>query len=374
MKITPVILSGGAGSRLWPLSREALPKQFLPLITQRSMIQDTVCRFQGAAFADPVFICNAQHVNTIRTQMQAIDQPIGAIITEPVGRNTAPCAVVAAEHVRNHNPDGLVLLVPADHYIGAPQKFQTAITQAVSAAQAGYLVTFGIQPDRPETGYGYIAMGERLDRFAFHVSAFREKPDLETAHHYLKSGQYVWNAGLFLFMPGALRTEIDRYAPQIGVQAAKAYAKAQKDRVQDDPNPGCDTVYALDANAFAACPADSIDYAVMEHSDQVAIVPCDIGWSDVGSFTALRDLQARDSNHSVKDKPDNMVQASRAYLSQDSENCLVISDSLPVSIAGLSNIAVIVHNGEILVLDLAQSQSVKDIVEALKSGGETERL
>jgi len=356
-KIVPVIMSGGAGSRLWPLSRQANPKQLLPLVTDQTMVQETAERFTGERFTDPVFICNALHVDAIAAQMAEIGRAVDAFIVEPVGRNTAPCAVVAAVHAAKKD-DVLVMLVPADHHVKKPENFRAAIEKAIKAAQDGFLVTFGISPDGPETGYGYIAQGETMAPGVFKVDAFREKPDLETAKSYLDAGNYAWNAGIFLFSPDAFLKEAASHAAAITSEAEKAYAAAEQ----------TGNVIHLNKDIFAACPSESIDYAVMEHTKKAAVVPCEIGWNDIGSFTSLQAARAEIES----DDQGNAL--SGAVMSENSAGCLVQSDGTPVSIVGLSNVGVIVHGGEVLVVNLDESQAVKKIVTRLKDGKETDRL
>ncbi|NNE57816.1 MAG: mannose-1-phosphate guanylyltransferase/mannose-6-phosphate isomerase [Hellea sp.] len=356
-KIIPVIMSGGAGSRLWPLSRRAVPKQLLPLVTEKTMVQETALRFDGDMFADPVFICNRLHVEAIDAQMSEIDRKVGAFIVEPVGRNTAPCAVVAAVH--GADADGaLVMLVPADHHVTDVAAFQAAVARALPIAQDGYLVTFGIKPDGPETGYGYIAQGKALGDGAFKVDAFEEKPDLPTAKSYLADGGYAWNAGIFLFRPDDFLSEAHTYAPEIAKQAKAALKAASRDG----------NVIHLDADKFAACPSESIDYAIMEHTQKAAVVPCSIGWNDIGSYLSLQAALAE------IDSDDDQNALAGAVMTVSSDNCLVQTDGMPVSIVGVSNVGVIVHEGEILVVGLDQAQDVKKVVNRLKEGGEKDRL
>lgn len=356
-KIIPVIMSGGAGSRLWPLSRQSEPKQLLPLISNQTMVQETVARFDDELFADPVFICNALHVDAIEAQMAEVGRKIDALIVEPIGRNTAPCAVVAACHGALKD-DHLVMLVPADHHVKDKAAFTAAIKKAVKAAQDGYLVTFGITPDAPETGYGYIAQGDRLGAGVFKVDAFKEKPDAVTAQSYLDAGNYAWNAGIFLFSPQSFLSEAQSHAADIAQTAEAAYAAASR----------AGAVVSLPKDLFAICPSESIDYAVMEHTSKAAVVPCDIGWNDIGSYASLKTARAEID----VDAACNTVRG--RVIIEDSANCLVDSDSLPVSLVGVKDVAVIVKNGEILVVNLNKAQSVKQIVGQLKSNGETERL
>ncbi len=354
-RIYPVIMSGGAGSRLWPLSRQAEPKQLLPLVTDQTMIQATVARFDGPEFADPVFICNALHVDQIKAQMSAMSRSVDAIIVEPVGRNTAPCAVVAAQHVKSRDPDALVLLVPADHHVEKPKNFAKAVHRAVPAARDGRLVTFGITPEGPETGYGYIEGAEALDDGVFAVEAFREKPNRETAEAYLKTGRYSWNAGLFLFSPDAFLSEAQVHADGITKSASAAYDKATWSA----------DVAQLDQDIFAACASDSIDYAVMEKTQKAAVVPVDMGWSDIGSFSAL---------HEVRQNGEDRNALTGDVILQNAAGILAHSDGPTISVVGLNNIGVIVRDGNVLVVGLDSAQDVKKVVTHLKDKGRTDKL
>ena len=353
-KIMPIIMSGGAGSRLWPASRAAHPKQLLPLITEKTMVQETALRVSGDSYTAPVFICNGAHAEAIAAQMSEINCPPLAVITEPVGRNTAPAAIVAAQFAARHGENTLALLLPADHHVTKPDAFRAAVASAVPAALSGHLVTFGIAPDAPETGYGYIERGEAIDESAFAVTAFREKPDAQTAADYLATGRYDWNGGIFLFSPKAFLSEIEKFEPKMLEVATQALDKAQRDGAR----------YDLDADVFASCPAESIDYAVMEKTDKAAVVPCDIGWNDIGSFKALHDA--------TKDESGNAVPEGTVLIK--SEGCIVQSDGPIVSVVGLSNVGVIIKDGAVLVVNLEASQDVKGAVDALKASARTEFL
>ena len=347
-------MSGGAGSRLWPASRQAMPKQLLPLVTEQTMVQETAERLSGELFHAPVFICNAAHAEPIRAQMSEIDKPLGAIIVEPMGRNTAPCAVVAALHAKESDPDALILLAPADHHVTKPGAFRRAVAAAMPAAQKGSLVTFGIAPDGPETGYGYIQQGEALGPGAFEVEAFKEKPDRETAQNYLDQGGYFWNAGIFLFSPEALLSEMEKYHPEIVEQSTQAYKKATLQSGQID----------LDAESFAACPSESIDYAVMEPTDKAAVVPANIGWNDIGSFTSLHALKKGENGNAVKGD----------VIAYETQNSLIETDGPLVTTVGMDGVAVIVKDGSILVAKLDAAQDVKKIVETLKADERPDKL
>lgn len=354
IKIIPVILSGGAGSRLWPASRQSMPKQLLPLVTDETMVQETARRFSGELFHDPIFICNAVHAAPIRSQMNEINEDIGTIIVEPMGRNTAPCAVVAALHAQISDPEALILLAPADHHVTKPAAFRRSVAAAIPAAQSGRLVTFGIAPTGAETGYGYIHQGESISPGAFDVAAFKEKPDATTAQNYLDAGGYHWNAGIFLFSPETLLSEMQKFHPEIITHAKDAYMKASLETGQVN----------LDAEAFANCPSESIDYAVMEPTQKAAVVPCDIGWNDIGSFTSL---------HAIK-KGENGNSLSGDIIAHNTVNSLIETDGPLVTTVGVDGLAIIVKDGSILVAKLDEAQDVKKIVETLKASDRKEKL
>lgn len=354
VKIIPVIMSGGAGSRLWPASRQAMPKQLLPLVTDQTMVQETAERLSGDLFHAPVFICNAAHAAPIRQQMTDIDMSVGSIIVEPMGRNTAPCSVVAALYAKESDPDALILLAPADHHVTKPDSFRRSVAAAIPAAQKGSLVTFGIAPDGPETGYGYIQQGETIAPGAFEVEAFKEKPDRETAQSYLDQGNYFWNAGIFLFSPEALLSEMEKFHPEIVEHSTQAYKKAELQSGQIN----------LDETCFAACPSESIDYAVMEPTDKAAVVPADIGWNDIGSFTSLHALKKGEQGNAVKGD----------VIAYNTQNSLIETDGPLVTTVGVDGIAVIVKDGSILVAKLDAAQDVKKIVETLKVEKRSDKL
>lgn len=353
--IIPVILSGGAGSRLWPLSRQAHPKQLLPLLSDMTMVQETVARFSDPVFADPVFICNELHVDAIRSQLRLMGRQAGALILEPVGRNTAPCAVVAAEYAKALGKGQTVLLAAADHHVQKPENFVEAVKTAATAAINGHIVTFGITPDRPETGYGYIEQGELISDGIYAVKSFREKPDSETARIYIERQSFCWNAGLFLFSPDSFLAEASQFVPEIKTHSEQALEKANV----------VGNIIQLDPGSFAACQSESIDYAIMEHTQKAAIVPVDMGWNDIGSYAALRDS-------SPQDEQNNAIKGD--VILQDVKNSLIQAGNKKVSVIGLNNIGVIVNGDEVLVLNLDQSQDVKKIVNQLKSSGQLGRL
>ena len=338
--ILPVILSGGAGTRLWPMSTPQTPKQLLPLVGETTMLEATAARFQGAGFAPPAVICNAAHAAEIARQVP----DGGAIILEPVGRNTAAAAALAAFHAQDAGAE-LVFLAPADHHISDPGAFRAAALAAAPAARDGWIVTFGIAPDRPETGYGYIRMGEILDASVHQVAAFVEKPDRATAQAYLADGGYAWNAGLFLFRPDTLVAEMERHCPDIVEAVGKAWEASRPDGRH----------VPVDASRFAKVRSDSLDYAVMEPTSRAACLRVDMGWTDIGSFGALRDARPRDAHGNSLPPGTVAVEAA---------DNLVVTDGPRVSLAGVSGIGVIVRNGEVLVVDLDRSQTVKQVAEA----------
>lgn len=347
-KIMPIIMSGGAGSRLWPLSRTQQPKQLLPLVTQKTMIQETVLRLSGEMFLPPVFICNSIHADDIKTQMAQIGRDVGAIIVEPFGRNTAPCAVAAALHADRHKDKPLALLLPADHHVKKPEALVQAIENAVPAAKSGHLVTFGIAPERPETGYGYIERGEALDEHASRVKAFHEKPDIERAKTYLADGNFAWNGGIFLFPPQVLLSEMEAHAPEISKHAGQAYHDRQ------DIN----GIIQLGRDAFEICPSESIDYAVMEPTQKAAMVLADIGWTDIGSFAALHDeLKYGVDKNALKGD----------VLTHNTQNCLIQTDGPLVAAVGVEGLSIIVKDGKVLISALNAAQNVNAIVTQLKS-------
>lgn len=345
MAITPVIMSGGAGSRLWPMSDEATPKQFLPLIGERTMLEDTIARLKNDLFEPKtVLLAGTSQADLIGEQMPGENH---IIIGEPCRKNTAAAAVAAALYVQEHSPeDDLLLLAPADHVITFPGAFHKAVEKASEAARNGYIVTFGIYPETPETGYGYIKRSESLSEGVFKVEDFKEKPDQETAIQYCDSGEFDWNSGIFLFSAEQFIQEMARFEPKILEAVKKAYDKAVR----------AGNLIALNKEAFDHSPSNSIDYAVMERTDKAAVVPCNIGWSDLGSYRSLFD---------VRTKLELSCHPEEAQL-LNSQDCLIVSDGPQVNVVGLDNIGVIVDKGRILVLNLDASQDVKQIAELHK--------
>jgi mannose-1-phosphate guanylyltransferase/mannose-6-phosphate isomerase len=348
--VHPVILSGGAGSRLWPMSRALYPKQFLPLASEETMLQATARRVTGPGFASPIAICNEEHRFLLAEQMRAIGIAPTAILLEPEGRNTAPAATVAALAVAERDPEGVVLLLPSDHVIADLEAFRAAVTTAEAAARHGYLVTFGITPNRPETGYGYIRVGGPLDGVvsARGVDRFVEKPDRATAEQYLAEGDYLWNGGMFAFTAETFLAEMERLHPETVAAVRAALTEGQNDL----------DFHRLAPAPFARTVAQSIDVAVMERTDRAAVVPVSMGWNDVGAWNALWDIGARDGAGNVL-HGDVMVSETR--------NCYVRSEGPMVATVGLTDAVVVATDDAVLVAPRDRAEAVKDIVGRLNA-------
>lgn len=340
-RVTPVILSGGGGTRLWPLSRPEKPKQLLALAASEAMLQVTARRVaDSAAYAQPLVIASRAHAEEIEAQMEAIGARLQALILEPVGRNTAPAIALAALTVA---PDDVLLVMPSDHVIDKPEAFHKAVAAGLAAAQDGWLVTFGIAPTHPETGYGYIKLGERLSPEVHRVDRFIEKPPRERAEAMLAEGGHAWNGGIFLFKAQSVLDALQEHAPAVLAQVRESMAAADRAGGRIAP----------EANAFAAAPAESIDYAVMEKADRVAVVPVDLGWSDVGSWDALYELGPRD------DSGNKLVGQVQLV---ESEGCLVRSEGIRVSAIGVSDLIIVATKDEVLILPRGRSQEVKRLL------------
>jgi mannose-1-phosphate guanylyltransferase/mannose-6-phosphate isomerase len=351
--IVPVILSGGAGTRLWPLSRELYPKQLLPLVTERTMLQDTLLRLRGTeGLAAPLVVCNEAHRFLVAEQLRQIGAA-PAILLEPVGRNTAPAVAIAALEALAADADAILLVLPADHAIGDPAALRAAVAAGRQWAEAAHLITFGIVPTAAETGYGYIRAGKALGAarqpLAPHaVERFVEKPDLETARRYVASGEYFWNSGMFMFRAAVFLQELERFAPQILAACKRAHAGATKDL----------DFIRLDAVAFADCPANSIDYAVMEKTAAAAVIPLAAGWNDVGSWSALWEVGA-------KDAAGNAVLGDVAL--HGVKNSYVHAGSRLVAAIGVEDQIIVETADAVLVASRERVQEVKEIVARLKA-------
>ncbi len=350
-KIYPVVLSGGAGTRLWPVSRSLYPKQLLALAGEATMLQATVSRFFPVEAEPPMVVCNDEHRFIIAEQLREIGVEHPRIVLEPVGRNTAPAAAVAALLTHQADPDAVVVLLPADHVVRDEDAFRTALTRAVQAAEAGHLVTFGVTPTEPHTGYGYIRRGDpAVGEGIFSVCRFVEKPDRQTAEAYLVDGGYSWNSGIFVFRAAALIDEMEHHAPAILAACRLAVTAGQDDL----------DFFRLDHDTFAACPADSIDYAVMEKTADAVVVPVEMGWSDVGSWSALWEIGEADADGNV---------AIGDVMMQDTRNSYVRSERALIATVGLEDVVVVETADAVLVADRGRVQDVKAIVDGLKAEG-----
>lgn len=346
-EIIPVILSGGAGTRLWPLSRELRPKQLLPLAGEATLLQDTARRVSGR----PIVVCNQEHRFIVAEQLREIDVEPRGVVIEPVGRNTAPAVAVAALLVEAE-PDALLLVMPSDHQIKDADAFRAAIAKAAPLAERGMLVTFGIRPTEPNTGYGYIKAGPVAgDGFA--VERFVEKPDRVTAEGYVASGDYYWNAGIFLFSAKTYLDELAARLPAMVDNCRAALAEGASDLF----------FFRLAEAAFAAIAGQSIDYAVMEHTDKAAVVPVDMGWSDIGSWSALW-------SESPQDGDGNVLLGD--VIASGTRNTYVRSERQLVAALGLDDVVIVATDDAVLVADKAHDQDVKKIVETLKAAGRSE--
>ena len=351
--LQPVLLSGGVGSRLWPISRESHPKQFLPLASELSMLQETLHRTAGMEAANPIVVCNDEHRFMVAEQLRQVDLIAAALILEPEGRNTAPAVALAAIHAIEKDPDAILLVLPADHLIENVKAFVDAVQKAQPVAQQGRLVTFGVVPSSPETGYGYIKCGEDLGDSMFGLDRFVEKPDLDTAQEYVDQGDYLWNSGMFLMRADSYLQELQRLAPEILSSCQSAMASSSED--MDFIRP--------DAQAFAGCPSDSIDYAVMEKTQLGAVASLDCGWSDIGGWSALWDVASRDEDGNASKGDVILDNCSNSYFR---------SESRLLAGVGVDNLVVVETADAVLIADRNQVQNVKTIVNQLKNSGRSE--
>lgn len=364
--LTTVILCGGSGTRLWPLSREAYPKQFLSLTQAGSLLAETIARVGRLDSQRLLIVSNEDHrflvaatmENAIRTGVikaaeASSNGAINAIILEPSARNTAPAIALAAFEALDADPDAIMLVLPADHVIANTEAFAAAVNIGVKAAEAGEMVTFGIVPDSPQTGYGYIKSGSQDSHGTRHVDEFVEKPNAETAERYVASGDYLWNSGMFVFRAKRYLEELESFRPKIFAACKSAFAGKSADL----------DFLRVDQDAFSACPDDSIDYAVMERTERAVVVPLDAGWNDVGSWSALYEMQAKDEHGNV---------ARGDVITEDVDGCYLHSEGRLIAAIGLSGHVVVETDDVVLVAPMDRVQDVKKLVARIRGGAREE--
>lgn len=353
--IRPVIMSGGSGTRMWPISRRAQPKQFHRFSSEHSLFQKTLLRLmeRDSAFSAPIILGAADHETIIRRELEDIDIAPARLIMEPMAKNTAPAIAALAYACEQSQPGDILAVLPADHVIADAGSFADSLIEGAQYADNGHIVTFGVKPTRAETGYGYIHSGKALGDSAYSVAAFKEKPDLATAEDYLASGDYSWNAGIFMFRSDVLIAEIEKFRPQIAEAAAAAVKQGsmEKDKL------------LLNADIFDKAPEESIDYAVMENTEHAAVIAVDVGWSDVGSWTALWEVMEKDGNENAG--ADNAIML-------DCAQTLALSSGPKIAAIGVSDLAIIATEDGILVTRKDMAQDVKKVVAALKEAGRTD--
>ena len=376
MSLCPVILAGGSGTRLWPLSRAHYPKQFLRLFGKNSMLQETLVRLDGPGFDDmegnipclaPIIVCNEVHRFLVADQAKEIDKVLQSIILEPEGRNTAPALTVVAQALLDKGEDAVMVMMPADHIISELTHFQDTIKAGYQMAEQGYLITFGIKPEHAETGYGYIQCGEKLDELELYginsihkIQGFKEKPEAQLAQEYLDSGNYLWNSGIFMMKASVWCREIERFQADIYSACLQAYEKGKVDK----------EFYRLDKDAFTRCRSDSIDYAVMEKltsedATLSAVVALDAGWSDIGAWSAVWELGEQDKDGNVIDG--DVIQLGTS-------NSLLKSEHRLVAVLGCDNLIVVETADVVMVASKDKAQEVKEIISTLKARQREERL
>jgi len=355
--VVPVILSGGSGTRLWPVSRESFPKQFWPLVTEHSMIVETARRGVGAGFAAPVIVCNQEHRFIVAEQLREAGIEGARIVLEPTGRNSAPAIAAAALLIAETDPDAVIWMLAADHAITDLGGLHATLAHGVAAARAGRIATFGMRPTSPDTGFGYIEVGAAVDGLegVNDVARFVEKPDAATAASLVASGRYLWNSGMFVFSAATMLAELTLYAPAV----MAAIEPAVSNRVQD-----LDFI-RLEPVAFARCPDISLDYAVAERTTRAVVVPADLGWSDVGSWSALWDMGPRNAFGNVE-VGDVLLEGAR--------DCYVRSDGILTAVVGLRDAVVVVTEDAVLAMHRSRSQDVKKVVDRLRASGRHEAV
>lgn len=353
--ILPVIMAGGSGSRLWPLSRQLNPKQLLKLSGEFSLLQQTLLRLQGLEALTPSIICNEDHRFMVSEQLRQLGVRGATVLLEPVGRNTAPAIALAALSAVENGDDPMLLVLAADHYIADQIAFHRAVKSAICLAEQNKLVTFGVLPSCPETGYGYIQRGNSLGAAGFKVARFVEKPDVARADDYLNSGDYYWNSGMFMFKSSVYLEALEKFRPDILVACKNALEQGRKDM----------DFCRVDAKAFAACPEDSVDYAVMEKTTEAAVVPLDAGWSDIGSWSALWEIGDKDGHGNV---------CKGDVLAFNTQNSLIHAEHKLVATVGVENLVVVETKDAVLVVHKDKVQDVKKVVEAIKNSGRHEHM
>lgn len=352
--LLPVILAGGSGTRLWPMSRYHFPKQFLALNNNKSLLQNTILRLNGIDHLDPYLICNEQHRFLVAEQIRTVGIKNPNILLEPVGRNTAPAVALAALHAIKEGRDPILFVLASDHMINDIDNFKKIITASIPIAEKGHLVTFGITPTNPETGYGYIHKGSKLNQYnAFNITSFIEKPTLECATQYLSSGHYLWNSGMFMFKASSFLRELKIHRADILEIAALSLELAKNDL----------DFIRIDEDIFKQCPSESIDYAVMEKTSNAIVVPMDIGWSDIGSWSSLWDI-------SEKNEHDNVQLGD--VLVHNSKRCYIKGYERLIAAVGVNDLIIVDTKDALLVAHKEQVQNVKSIVSYLEDTGRSE--
>ncbi|OEF59638.1 mannose-1-phosphate guanylyltransferase/mannose-6-phosphate isomerase [Enterovibrio norvegicus] len=354
-KILPIIMAGGSGSRLWPMSRTFFPKQFLSLVSKYTMLQETIFRLDDIDHLSPLVICNQEHRFLVAEQLRTASISPEAIILEPFGRNTAPAVAIAALKAIEQGEDPILFVLSSDHVIKQTDAFTEAVKTAAMSAAQGYMTTFGVVPDKPETGFGYIKHGEQIAGQSYKVEAFVEKPDLSTAEEYLALGQYYWNSGMFMFNASTFLSELDKFSPNILTACKRSLDNARED---------LDFV-RLDEKEFELCPDDSIDYAVMEKTNLAVVVPMQAGWSDVGSWSALWDIEEKNSEGNV---------VIGDVIADTTKNSYINAQNRLVATVGVNDLIVVETKDAVLVAHRDHVQRVKNIVNTLKNDQRTEHL
>ena len=351
----PVIMAGGSGTRLWPKSRSHYPKQFLSFFGNDTMLQETLKRLEGLEHQQPLIICNDQHRFIVAEQLRNIDYDNYSILLEPAGRNTAPAVALAAFEALSLDQDPILLVLAADHVIQDVTTFHDSIKTAIIEAEKGKLVTFGIIPTKPESGYGYIRKGDELNSGVNAVLSFVEKPDIITAQKYVESGEYLWNSGMFLFKASTYLNELGKYCPDILSACDFAYKNASLDL----------DFLRINESDFMACPEQSIDYAVMEKTEHCVVVPMDANWNDIGSWTSLWEISSKDENG-------NVIRGDT--ITHNSRNNYISAENALISTIGVEDLIIVQTKDAVLIADKNQVQDIKKIVASLKSAGRNEHI